>query len=163
MIEQITRRMIGISEGNLHDIDHFLKVWAYARTIGQLEGLDSETQLTLEIAALVHDIACPLCREKYGNTAGKHQEREGGPMTEAFLAPFDLPQAVKDRVRWLVEHHHTFTDIRGLDYQILVEADYLVNAGESGYPRTGIEIFRKKVFRTESGLALLDAVYGGKA
>ena len=28
------------------------------------------------MAAVVHDIACPLCREKYGNTNGKHQEED---------------------------------------------------------------------------------------
>ncbi len=159
VLEQILQAMLELSRGNLHDIDHFLKVWAYARSIGRLEGLDDETQLTLEIAALVHDIACPLCREKYGNTAGRHQEREGGPMAEAFLAPFGLPRRVRDRVRWLVEHHHTFTDIQGQDYQILLEADYMVNAGESGYARTAIERFRDQYFRTGSGKAMLDAVY----
>jgi len=157
--EEVLAGMLRISQGNLHDIDHLLKVWAYARAIGRLEGLDETTQTTLEVAALVHDIACPLCREKYGNTAGVHQQTEGGPMAEAFLAPFILPQDVKDRVRWLVEHHHTFRDIQGLDYQILVEADYLVNAGESGYGRESIRTFRDKIFRTESGKALLNAVF----
>ena len=31
------------------------------------------------------------------------------------------------RVEYLVGHHHTYKDIDGLDYQILVEADFLVN------------------------------------
>ncbi len=66
-----------ISEGNTHDIAHFMKVYAYARTIGECEGLDADTQTTLEVAVVVHDIACPLCREKYGNTDGPNQEKEG--------------------------------------------------------------------------------------
>lgn len=78
LISAVMKKMIAFSEGNLHDINHFLKVYAYARTIGELEQLDRETRLILEIAAITHDIACPLCREKYGNTDGKHQEREGG-------------------------------------------------------------------------------------
>ena len=49
-----------------------------AKTIGELEGLDRHTQEVLELAAVVHDIACPLCREKYGNASGKNQERESG-------------------------------------------------------------------------------------
>ena len=159
MVEMILKRMVAISDGNLHDINHFLKVWAYARAIGLLEELDEETQTTLEIAALVHDIACPLCREKYGNTSGRRQEKEGGPMAEEFLAAFDLPQRVKDRVRWLVEHHHTFHDIQDLDHQILVEADYLVNADESSFSRSNIENAREKLFRTASGTAMLDAVF----
>ena len=74
-IAQLTRRMIAFSEGNLHDISHFLKVWGYAKTIGELEHPDDRTQFILEVAALTHDIACPLCREKYGNTAGALQEK----------------------------------------------------------------------------------------
>lgn len=45
-----------------------------ARTIGTLENLDRHSQEILELAAVVHDIACPLYREKYGNTDGKNQE-----------------------------------------------------------------------------------------
>ena len=73
-IAQILNKMIAASNGNIHDIDHLLRVWAYARTIGELEGLDAETQYLLEVAAITHDIACPFCREKYGNTNGKYQE-----------------------------------------------------------------------------------------
>ena len=69
--------MISFSDGNIHDIDHFVRVWNYAKTIAELEDIDSETQYILEVAAITHDIACPLCREKYGNTNGKHQEEEG--------------------------------------------------------------------------------------
>ena len=60
-IAQILSKMIAASNGNIHDIDHLLRVWAYARTIGELEGLDAETQYLLEVAAITHDIACPLC------------------------------------------------------------------------------------------------------
>ena len=41
-IAQILSKMIAASNGNIHDIDHLLRVWAYARTIGELEGLDAE-------------------------------------------------------------------------------------------------------------------------
>lgn len=50
-IAQILSKMIAASNGNIHDIDHLLRVWAYARTIGELEGLDAETQYLLEVAA----------------------------------------------------------------------------------------------------------------
>ena len=62
-VSQILEKMIAFSEGNTHDIDHLTRVWAYAKTIGELEGLDPETQFVLEVAAITHDIACPLCRE----------------------------------------------------------------------------------------------------
>ena len=69
-IAEIMKKMITFSNGNIHDIDHFLHVWSYAKMIGELEQIDPETQYILEVAAITHDIACPLCREKYGNTNG---------------------------------------------------------------------------------------------
>ena len=56
-IAQLAEKMIRFSVGNTHDIDHFLRVWSYARIIGALEGLDTGTQYILEAAAIVHDIA----------------------------------------------------------------------------------------------------------
>ena len=40
-VSEIMRRMITFSEENLHDIDHLIRVWTYAKTIGELEHLDS--------------------------------------------------------------------------------------------------------------------------
>ena len=102
-ISQIIEKMIAFSEGNIHDIDHFIRVWTYAKTIGELESLDANTQYILEIAAIIHDIACPLCREKYGNTNGKHQEAEGMPMAKEFLRDTGLTTEQIDRVVFLVE------------------------------------------------------------
>ena len=75
-ISEVIEKMIGFLAGNLGDINHFMTVWTYAKTIGELEKIDPETQYILEVAAVIHDISCPLCREKYGNTDGKNQERE---------------------------------------------------------------------------------------
>lgn len=51
--------MIEFYKGSRHDVNHFLKVWVMAKTIGELEGLDSRTQQVLELTAVIHDIACP--------------------------------------------------------------------------------------------------------
>lgn len=45
-----------------------------------------------------------------------------------------------------------------MDYQILIEADYIVNACESGYSRQNIENFLEKNMRTESGRSVARAV-----
>ena len=154
-----TRKMIGFYHGNRHDIAHFLKVWALAKTIGELEGLDGHTQEVLELAAVVHDIACPLCREKYGDTDGKHQELESPPLVEAFFAELPVDRADVARISWLAAHHHTYTDIGGVDHQILLEADYLVNADEHGDSRSAVENFRRRIFRTAAGTQLLNSIY----
>ena len=60
-------------------------VFSIRRKKDEYENLDKETQTILEVSAIVHDIACPLCREKYGNTNGKYQEIEGEILTAEFL------------------------------------------------------------------------------
>ncbi|MBQ1281241.1 MAG: HD domain-containing protein [Oscillospiraceae bacterium] len=159
MKAKLVRKMIDCSAGNTADIAHFLKVLAYAETIGALEHLDAETQLTLELAAVVHDIACPFCREKYGHCGGKEQEIESEALLRPFLAEFELPQAMLERIIHLVTHHHTVTDVDGIDYRILLEADFLVNAAEMQLRRDAVEAARKRFFRTESGTRLLDSIF----
>ena len=159
IVAATTQKMIAFYRGNIHDIDHFLKVWAMAKTIGELEVLDKHAQEVLELAAVVHDIACPLCREKYGDTNGKHQELESPPLVEAFFKGLPVERPDVERISWLVAHHHTYANIDGPDHQILLEADFLVNAGESGYARSAIRNFRERVFRTAAGRDLLDSMY----
>lgn len=158
-ISDAIEKMIDFYKGDLHDINHFLKVWAFAKNIGEQEELDARTQETLELAAVVHDISCPLCREKYGDTNGKHQELESAPLVAAFFAGEDCDADVERIISWLVSHHHTYTDVDGMDYQILLEADFIVNAGESGYSKSAIESAKKQFFRTSAGLRLLNSIY----
>lgn len=158
-VSNIIEKMIEISEGNLHDINHFMKVWGYAKVIGELEQLDQHTQLMLEIAAVTHDIACPLCREKYGNTDGKLQEKEGAALVVPFLENTGLTKEEIDRVAFLVGHHHTYASVDQPDYQILLEADYLVNAEESNYSSENIAAALKNIFRTQAGMRLLKEMY----
>lgn len=155
----IRAKMVEFYKSNVSDIEHFLKVYAYAQTLGELENLDGKTQDILEIAAIVHDIACPLCREKYGNTDGKHQEAESEKLLIDFLAEFDLPGDIQERVIYLVCRHHTYEGVEGIDWQLLLEADFLVNALEMKCSRETILSFRDKVFKSKSGLKLLNEIY----
>ena len=158
-IAEILKKMITFSNGNIHDIDHLIKVWTYAKTIGELEGLDPETQFVLEVAAITHDIACPLCREKYGNANGKYQEIEGAPLVTEFLSDTGMTTEQISRVAYLVGHHHTLTDIKGMDYQILIEADFLVNAAEKGLGKEAVAHFLENVAKTDCGRRLLQSIF----
>ena len=159
MISTIMEKMIVFSDGNIHDVDHFIRVWTYAKTIGELERLNPGTQRILEVAAITHDIACPFCREKHGNTNGKKQEEEGVPMVREFLKDSELTAEEIDRVAFLIGHHHTFTGIDGIDWQILLEADYLANATENNYNEQNIRNFLDKVAKTASGRRLISEVF----
>ena len=54
-----------------------------------------------------------------------------------------------ERVCYLVGHHHTYTEIQGMDYQILVEADFLVNLYEDHLDKKSVLSALKKIFKTE--------------
>ena len=151
-VKEIARDMAYYSKGNLHDIDHFLRVWGYARDIADGECLSKRERYVLEVAAITHDIACPLCREKYGNTDGKNQEREGAVLVRAFLRDAGIPGELLERIVFLVGHHHSYDAVDGTDYQILLEADYIANALENHTPPSAVRQALKSVFRTKSGI-----------
>ena len=58
-----------------------------------------------------------------------------------------------------MSHHHTYTGVDGLDYQILLEADYIVNASENQYRRENLEAFLSRVMKTDSGRQILHSVF----
>lgn len=162
MTPQTARLLCAMAEydGNADRIHHFVKVHGFACAIVSLEGVDEETQFVLETAALVHDIGIRNCLEKYGSSRGPLQEQEGPAEAEAMLrAVGGYRDDVIERVKYLVGHHHTYTHIDGLDYQILVEADFLVNLHESAHRYRAI-LAEERIFRTESGKRLLHALFG---
>ena len=152
-------KMTDFYKGNIHDIYHFLKVWAFAKNIGEAEGLDPKTQETLEMAAVVHDIACPLCREKYGNTSGKHQEEESALLVAEFFKDVPAGELDVERITWLVTHHHTYTNVEGMDYQILLEADFLVNLYEDSVPKAAEQNALDKIFKTQTGKTICKEMF----
>ncbi len=159
MLNRLFEKMCEWDAGDPHRIHHFTKVHAFAKYIAEEEGLDPETCFLIETAAYVHDIGIRLAKEKYGTSAGPYQEKEGGPAARQMLSELGFDPAVTERVASLVEHHHTYTDIDGIDYRILVEADFLVNLHEHGETREGIEAAAAKIFRTEAGTRLVRTMY----
>ena len=66
---------------------------------------------------------------------------------------------VIDRVRYLIAHHHTYTNINDLDYQILVEADFIVNLYEDGVDKKAIENVYNNIFKTNTGKQILKDMF----
>lgn len=81
-------------------------------------------------------------------------------LAREFLKDTPIPEEMKERVIYLVGHHHTLNGIDGLDYQILIESDYLVNADEIGYPAENMKNMKENVFKTKTGIHLLESMYG---
>lgn len=151
--------MTAYNAGDARRVNHLIKVFGFAKTIGEREGLDVQTQEILEIAALTHDIGIRISERKYGNCSGVHQQEEGPPEARALLTSLGAEEEIIDRVCWLIAHHHTYNDIQGMDYQILVEADFLVNAYEDEMDEDAIRTVRDKLFRTRSGVELMNFLY----
>lgn len=146
-------------EQTLHDISHLLKVRSWASLIADREGLEDEDRLVLESAAVLHDIACPSLRSRNGKALGPDQEKEGLRLAAEMLSSFELPEEARQRILFLVSHHHTFQDVSGADHQILLEADFLVNADEGGCSKAAIQRMYDRFFRTGTGKMLLEALY----
>ena len=95
-LNQLYMEMIRYYESDAPRIQHFVKVHSFARLIGEAEGLDEETQFTLEAAALVHDIGIGAAEKKYGFSNGRLQEQEGPPLAEEMLEALNFEQEDRD-------------------------------------------------------------------
>jgi HD superfamily phosphodiesterase len=151
--------MIEYYASDVKRINHFLKVFGFAKAIGEGEGFDEETLEILELAALTHDIGIKNSELKYDSSAGVYQQQEGPPEARKLLEKLGAEKHVIDRVCWLIARHHTYTGITGNDYQALVEADFIVNVYEDAMPKQAAEHFMKKVFQTKTGIDLLMQLY----
>ena len=78
-------------KGDPKRIQHFVKVYEFAKYIGKGEKLDEKTYKTLKLAAIVHDIGIHKAEKKYGQCGGKLQEKEGPPEAEKLLKKFFRP------------------------------------------------------------------------
>ena len=156
---KLIMEMIHYYEKDPKQVSHFLKVYGYAKTIGEAEALSPQLEQILEIAAIIHDIGIKVSLKKYKSSAGKYQEREGPLLAKAMLERLKYPAELIGRVCYLVGHHHTYEKINGLDYQILVEADFLVNIEESGMSQEEIADIEQKIFKTSCGKRILKALY----
>lgn len=153
-------QMVELYHGDPRRIHHFVKVHNFAAVIGSLERLDQETQFILEAAAIVHDIGIHISEEKYGNCNGKNQEKEGPALAKIILEKVGgFSDAQIGRICYLVGHHHTYNGVDGLDYQILLEADFLVNAYEDELDKDAREAFVKKIFKTPTGKRLIGDMF----
>lgn len=162
LIYQIMNKMISLFKGDAKRIQHFSKVYMYAEFIGHGEKLDKNTMEVIEIAALTHDIGIHICEEKYGKSDGKLQEKEGPGIAEILLEDAEISKDVLERVCFLIGHHHTYENVDGIDWQILLEADYLVNAYEKTFSKDAVEKSYEIIFKTKTGKELCRNMFGLK-
>lgn len=159
--DELIIKMTEFNAGDPKRIQHLIKVYEFAHVIGIKEGLDENVLRILDIASILHDIGIRPAEEKYGCCNGKFQEKEGPEYARKMLQEFpNITKEEIDRVCFLIAHHHTYKDVKGLDYRILLEADFLVNALEDEMDKKAIIHFRDTVFKTKTGTYLLNTMFG---
>lgn len=161
-INDLIQEMIYYYQGDPKRVHHFLKVYAFSKSIAAGENINRSLQTVLETAAVLHDIGIKTSEEKYRSSSGYHQQIEGPPIARDMLLQNGFEEEITDRICFLIGHHHTYTNIDGLDYQILVEADFLVNIYEEELDFKEIEIIRKNIFKTKTGIKYLNQLYPNK-
>lgn len=159
-LDDLFMDMIAYYDGDPKRIQHFTKVHSYARLIGIGEELDDASLFILEAAAYTHDIGIRVAEEKYGRCDGKLQEQEGPIIAQKMLSQLGFENYIVERICFLIGHHHTYDNIDGLDYQILVEADFLVNLYEDDAGNRAIDKAYKRIFKTETGKKIFRLMFG---
>lgn len=159
-LDDLFVKMIEFYQGDPKRIQHFMKVHSFAKLIGTQEKLDDATMFILEAAAYIHDIGIRIAEEKYGKCDGKLQEQEGPIVAQKILSELGFENYIIERICYLIGNHHTYDNIEGMDYQILVEADFLVNIYEDDMGGHSIKNVYDNIFRTEAGCKLFGIMYG---
>lgn len=156
---KVISAMIEYFGTDVRRINHFLKVFSFAKTIGEEENISAEEQELLEVTAVVHDIGIKVSEQKYNSSSGKYQELEGPAEAEKLLERLGYEEAFIDKVKYLVAHHHTYNNISSLPYQILVEADFIVNLYEESSSVQSIKSVYSKIFKTAAGKKIIEKMY----
>ena len=158
MTSDMIYEMIRLNGGDTRRINHALKVYAFAKCIAGRERVPEDISQTIEIAAVLHDIAIRHCEAVYGACSGKLQEKEGPAIARPILEKYTDDAALIARVLYLIAHHHTYKHIDGIDYQILIEADFLVNADEGNISQNAFKTAYRKFFQTAAAKELAQAM-----
>lgn len=160
MHEKLLMAAIEYDKGDARRIQHFIKVHSFARLIAVQENLSEQAMKTLEAAAILHDIGIHEGERLYGRNDGDIQQRLGPDIAKHIMQSVGGYEDVIERVTYLIAHHHTYKDIDGMDLQILIEADFIVNLYEDNASENAVKSAYERIFITESGKRILKESFG---
>jgi HD superfamily phosphodiesterase len=151
--------MISYNSPDVKRINHTLKVFAFASYMANCENCDDKTKTIISLASILHDIGIREAEKIYNSAAGKYQEELGPKIAQELIGDLQIPDEIKSRVYYLIASHHSYDKIDAKDFQILVEADFLVNIFEDEMNLAAITSIKNKIFKTNSGILLLNSMY----
>jgi len=150
MRERIDYEMRKYFGQDMKRINHALKVAQYAEQILKIEG---GHPLVVLGAAYLHDIGIKEAERKKGTASEEDQEKEGKTAAEEILMKLNVQRTIANEICDIIGHHHHPRTKETLNFQILYEADSLVNIEENGLlknPEKLEEIITKN-FKTVTG------------
>ncbi|MGZ7209314.1 MAG: HD domain-containing protein, partial [Methanobacterium sp.] len=156
---EVLEKMIEYFGVDVRRINHALKVYDFAQIISYEESIDRKTRDIIIYSAILHDIGIKVAEKKHNSSVGKYQEIEGPPIAREILSDLKISEEIINRVSEIVGNHHSYTKIDGIDFQIVVEADLLVNIFEEYMSRETIENINNQIFKTETGKKLIKTMY----
>jgi len=159
MTEEIMNLAVTYNGNDVKRINHLLKVYSFAHLIGKIENCNIQEQTIIDIAALLHDIGIHEAERKYNSSDHNLQEQEGPIVAKEMLKELNLDTEILERVLFLIGNHHSYKVIDGIDFQILVEADFLVNIFEHTMDITAIANLKEIIFKTKTGKKFLEQLY----
>jgi hypothetical protein len=148
-------------DGHSRRTQHILKVYALSKLLSESENLNQELQLIIRSAAILHDIAIKHCKEKYNNASQELQRKEAPLLVKHMLEAANYAPSFTERITTLVLKHHCYDCIEGIDCQILIEADLLINLFEEPALIEQIPNLSSH-FKTSMGLKLLNIFTKGE-
>ncbi|WP_438314303.1 HD domain-containing protein [Candidatus Caldatribacterium sp. SIUC1] len=160
MYEAYWERIRDIFAEDPRMVTHTERVLALARHIAWEMAIPEREQRVIELSALLHDVGIVAAQRKYGSREGKYQHLEGPPVAREILEEMGEEREITERVLFIVGHHHDFSTIDGMDFQILVEADFLVNVEEGAVSRKDFAALVDRVFVTPVGKRLAQEFLG---
>jgi len=168
MIGTVLSKMITYLGSDTKRINHAMKVYSFSCALWEEEAKDKgltrsdERKETLLLAAILHDIGIHEAERKYDSNDGKYQELEGPSVAEELLEECNADPRLSARVCYLVGHHHSYHLIDDLDFQILVEAEEIVNLEEDYSDPQSILAARQITMKTAGAKKILDSYLLGE-
>lgn len=92
-----------------------------------------DATVSARLCAVLHDIGIQRAERLHGSSAARYQELEGPPIAREILTQLSAPEWLVERVCHVVGHHHTASAVDAADFQLLWEADLLVNLVEDSF------------------------------
>ena len=111
--------------------DHTMSVLANSEKIFEGEKVEGHFLASVvSLAGVYHDIGIPESLKKYNSSDAPYQEKEGPPIARDLMKKIGVRPDILERVCYIVGAHHTKEKVDGIDFQILWEADFIVNVLE---------------------------------